>query len=69
MVEWREAGLGSHGSTTPLAPQVYVVSVLKTLLQQLKTQTCRSIMDVLHMLILALLKHKRPHEKLIHGHL
>lgn len=60
VVEWKEAGLGSHGSSTPLAPQVCVVSVLKTPLKQIKTQTCRSMTDALNMPSLASLTHNHP---------
>lgn len=65
MAEWKEAGLGSHESSTPLAPQVCVVSVLKTPLQQMKTQTCRSMLDALNMPSLASLNHDTPNKKQI----
>lgn len=56
VVEWKEPGPVSHESSSLLEPVVFVVSVLKTRLQQRKTPTCRSMMAALHMLTHALLK-------------
>lgn len=55
MVEWREPGQVSHGSSSHQVLLVLVVSALNTHLQLMKTQTYRCTMDALNMPTHALL--------------
>lgn len=54
VVEWKEPGWVSRGSSSLPAPPAFIASVLKTHLQQMETQTCRLMMAALNMLTHAL---------------
>lgn len=56
MVEWKEPGRVYRGSSSLQAPLAFIVSVLKTHLEQMKTQTYRSMMAALKMQTHALLR-------------